>query len=125
MPDSVKSRITMCDKISNGLLAGLYQRAKAYISASLFEGLGMPIVEAMYFNLPVILSDYPVFHEVSFDSGIYFDPLNEKDLSEKMFYIQDHSFHTSFQGQVMDTYSERSTSQRYIDLFNDMYNKIL
>ena len=119
----VKKRIKIYDKISNTLLAELYQKSKAYISASLFEGLGMPVVEAMYFDLPVILSDLPVFHEVSFEKGIYFDPLNEKDLSDKMFYVQSNSFHDSYKKQVMNLYSEQNTSHKYIELFNMLYNK--
>ena len=123
LPVAIKKRIVMYDKISNTLLAELYQKSKAYISASLFEGLGMPIVEAMYFNLPVILSDYPVFHEVSFDKGIYFNPLDEADLVKKMLYVQKNSMNVSYKQQVLDWYSEQNTSQKYIDLFNELYNK--
>lgn len=119
----VKKRIKIYNKISNTLLAELYQKSKAYISASLFEGLGMPVVEAMYFDLPVILSDLPVFHEVSFEKGIYFDPLDEKDLSDKMFVVQNNSFCNSYKKQVMNMYSEQNTSHKYIELFNMLYNK--
>ena len=38
----------------SGQKAKVEGEANAYISASLFEGLGMPIVEAMYFELPLI-----------------------------------------------------------------------
>lgn len=125
MPDMVKEKIIIYDKIDNNLLALLYAQAKAYISASLFEGLGMPIVEAMYFNLPVILSDYPVFHEVSMDKGIYFNPLVTDDLVDKMFFIernQDYSY--NYKDEIMKMYSENNTSRKYIDLFNDIYNQI-
>ena len=94
-----------------------------YVMPSLFEGLGMPVVEAMYFDLPVILSDLPVFHEVSFEKGIYFDPLDEKDLSDKMFVVQNNSFCNSYKKQVMNMYSEQNTSHKYIELFNMLYNK--
>lgn len=123
MPDTIKRRIIIYDKISNALLAELYQKSMAYISASLFEGLGMPIVEAMYFNLPVILSDYPVFHEVSLDKGIYFNPLDENDLVKKMLYVQKKSISASYKQQVLELYSEQNTSLRYIDLFNELYSE--
>lgn len=123
LPDAIKERIMIYYKISNNLLAELYQKSMAYISASLFEGLGMPIVEAMYFNLPVILSDYPVFHEVSLDKGIYFNPLDEADLAKKMLYVQMNSINVSYRQQILEMYSERNTSQRYVDLFNELFNK--
>lgn len=123
LPNAIKERIVIYDKISNSLLAELYQKSSAYISASLFEGLGMPIVEAMYFNLPVILSDYPVFHEVSLDKGIYFNPLDQVDLAKRMLYVQRNSINVSYRQQVLEMYSEQNTSQRYVDLFNELYNK--
>lgn len=125
MSDLVKQKIFIYDKIDNNFLALLYTQSKAYISASLFEGLGMPIVEAMFFNLPVILSDYPVFHEVSMDKGIYFNPLVTDDLVDKMFFIernQDYSY--NYKDEIIKMYSENNTSRKYIDLFNDIYNQI-
>lgn len=124
MSEAVKSRLMIYDKIDNHLLAELYEKSKAYISASLFEGLGMPIIEAMYFNLPVILSDYPVFHEVSMEKGFYFNPLSEKELVKRMLYIQNNlTCFCDYKGIIIDRYSERNTSQKYIDLINEMYNK--
>lgn len=124
LPDSIKLGIKIYDKITNSLLAGLYQNAKAYISASLFEGLGMPIVEAMYFNIPVILSDDIVFREVSLNKGFYFNPLKPEDLVDRMFYVQNHpKMKFNYQEEILDLYSEQNTSQRYVDLFNEFYNK--
>lgn len=122
LPSNIKSRIKIYDKITNDILADLYQKSNAYISASLFEGLGMPIVEAMYFNLPVILSDLPVFHEVSMDLGNYFNPLDEDTLVEKMFDVQNNKiqYHDT-QEVVNNLYSEKNTSKKYIDLFNLLY----
>lgn len=124
MSDAVKRKIKIYDKIDNSLLAMLYAKSRAYISASLFEGLGMPIVEAMYFNLPVILSDYPVFHEVSMDKGIYFNPLDIDALMHKMFFIQNNpAYSCNYKADVMGMYSEINTSSKYVDLFNDIYNQ--
>lgn len=121
----VKNRIKIYSNISNDLLAELYSKSNAYISASLFEGLGMPIVEAMFFNLPVILSDYPVFHEVSLNLGHYFNPLNKEELVKKMFEIESGLVCTcNLKENVMEKYSEENTSQKYLDLFNELYNNI-
>ncbi len=50
-----------------------YQGAKALIFASVVEGFGLPLVEAMHFGKPVIASNIPVFREVGDDYPIYFD----------------------------------------------------
>lgn len=118
----IKNRVHIYDKISNSLLAELYQTSKAYISASLFEGLGMPIVEAMYFSLPVILSDYPVFHEVSMDRGLYYNPLNKDELVDKMFVVQSmKNIDFNYSDDIRNVYSAENTSKRYIDILNSFY----
>jgi glycosyltransferase involved in cell wall biosynthesis len=52
----------------------LLQSSTALVSASLDEGFGIPLVEAMAFGVPVVVSDITIFHEIAGDSGTYFDP---------------------------------------------------
>lgn len=51
----------------------LYQSAALFVSASHYEGFGMPILEAMAYGTPCAVSDIPVFHEVAGDAARYFD----------------------------------------------------
>ncbi len=62
----------------------LYSNASVFVLPSHYEGFGMPIYEAMQFDIPVILSDIPVFHEVASDSALYFAKDNPRDLSRKI-----------------------------------------
>jgi alpha-1,2-rhamnosyltransferase len=50
-----------------------YQRSRALIFASVVEGFGLPLVEAMHFGKPVLASNIPVFREVGTDYPFYFD----------------------------------------------------
>jgi glycosyltransferase involved in cell wall biosynthesis len=61
-------------------LASYYQNALAFVFPSLYEGFGIPLLEAFASGCPVIASDIPVFHEVAGSAALYFDPLNENDL---------------------------------------------
>ena len=61
-----------------------YQNASGLIFASISEGFGLPLVEAMYFNVPVVCSDIPVFKEVGGDYPCYFNPLDANDLTSKI-----------------------------------------
>ena len=65
----------------------MYAQAKAFVSASLMEGFGLPPFEAMSASCPVILSDIPSFKEVCKDAALYFDPLNIKSLNEKLQFV--------------------------------------
>lgn len=60
--------------ISDADLTLLYQNAAAYVFPSFYEGFGLPLLEAMSFNLPILASSIPVFEEVAGDSIFYFDP---------------------------------------------------
>jgi len=55
-------------------LAALYRHAEAFIYPSLYEGFGMPLLEAMACGCPVICSRASAFPEVCGDAAAYFDP---------------------------------------------------
>lgn len=55
-------------------LAGYYRQAEAFVYPSLYEGFGLPILEAFTQHCPVILSDIACFQEVAGDAAIYVDP---------------------------------------------------
>lgn len=56
------------------LLAKFYQGASAFIYPSLYEGFGIPPLEAMSYNCPVVCSNTSSIPEVVGDAGQYFDP---------------------------------------------------
>lgn len=60
-------------------LAALYKNANCFIYPSIYEGFGIPPLEAMYFNCPVIVSDIAVFHEVIGNHALYCD-INDKNI---------------------------------------------
>lgn len=56
-------------------------KSRALVSASLDEGFGIPVVEAMSHGVPVILSDLAIFKEVASEAGLYFDAKDEHSLA--------------------------------------------
>ena len=59
-------------------MASLYRHALCFVYPSLYEGFGIPILEAFSNNCPVCLSDASCFPEVAADAALYFNP-NDAD----------------------------------------------
>jgi glycosyltransferase involved in cell wall biosynthesis len=55
-----------------------------FLSASLYEGFGISIVEAMAVGLPVMVSNLPVLKEVTNNEAIYFNPLDSNSLAQEL-----------------------------------------
>ncbi len=63
-------QVTFRSGLSNGDLVELYRRASVFVSASRFEGFGLPAAEAMATGAPVIVSDGGALPEVAGEAGI-------------------------------------------------------
>ncbi len=69
---------------SDEVLAGLYSSATVFIYPSLYEGFGIPPLEAMAMGCPVIASNTSSVPEAVGDAGLLFDPKDPIDLAEKI-----------------------------------------
>jgi glycosyltransferase involved in cell wall biosynthesis len=65
-------------------LAMLYRRASALVYPSIFEGFGIPILEAMTIGIPVVTSRGGCFEEVGGTAALYADPLLAEDLANQI-----------------------------------------
>lgn len=70
--------------VNDGQLRWLYENCAAYVFPSLSEGFGLPGLEAMAHNAPVVSSNATCLPEVNGDAAHYFDPLNTEDIAAKI-----------------------------------------
>jgi glycosyltransferase involved in cell wall biosynthesis len=66
------------------ILRELYQRARAFIYPSLYEGFGLPVLEALTSGCPTFCSNSGSIPEVGGDAVVYFDPTKLEDLKTKL-----------------------------------------
>ena len=74
---SIKSKVIQLD-VSDSQLVWLYKNAEVFIFPSIYEGFGLPILEAFRCKCPVILSNSSCFPEIAQDSAVYFKQNEEK-----------------------------------------------
>ena len=64
--------------VSDDVLYSFYRHAQVFVFPSIFEGFGIPILEAFANNCPVCLSNSSCFPEIAGDAALYFDA-NDKN----------------------------------------------
>ena len=81
LADEVGAKVKFHDGVTDVEYHQLLSKATALVSASLDEGFGIPLVEAMELGVPVVVSDIEIFREIAESVGVYFDPKNPDALA--------------------------------------------
>ena len=76
------SRVQRLFHVSREALIALYQDADLFIFPSLYEGFGLPVLEAMMSGVPVLTTRMGSIPEVGGDDVQYFDGQNTRDISQ-------------------------------------------
>ncbi|MEI7580045.1 MAG: glycosyltransferase family 1 protein [bacterium] len=83
------NQIKLLGYVPNQELSAIYQAATLYINLSYYEGFGMPILEALCFNKPVIISDIPIYQECFKGFAEFVNPDKIELVAEKIKLSQD------------------------------------
>ncbi|HEX8517686.1 MAG TPA: glycosyltransferase family 1 protein [Bacteroidia bacterium] len=84
LKNDLTNRVLFLENVDNNHLPVIYKNAEIFIFPSLFEGFGIPIIEALTMKTPVITTKGGCFPEAGGPDSIYIDPLNETELAEKI-----------------------------------------
>lgn len=88
-------------------LPHLYRNAGVFVMPSLYEGFGIPLLEAMYYGCPVISSNTSSLPEVGGDAALYFNPRNVKQLT----------------GKIIDVLGKKSLRNKLVNAGKKQYKK--
>lgn len=80
----VASGVTRLGFVSDTDLVGVYNLATVYVQPSLYEGFGIPVLEAMASGVPVVASKTQALTEISNDSAVFVSPTSAEDIAQKI-----------------------------------------
>lgn len=80
----VEEQVKFLEFVTDEDLSTLYQNAICFVLPSLYEGFGLPVLEAMQEGCPVITSNVSSLPEAGGDAAIYVDPKDTDDIAKKM-----------------------------------------
>lgn len=82
--DLFDNQVIFLGQVSDSDLLLLYSKARAFIFPSLYEGFGLPPLEAMSHSCPVLSSDKSSLPEILADNVLYFNPEDEEEIFSKI-----------------------------------------
>lgn len=120
----ITDKITAFPHVSDIFLSQLYKKAAVFIFPSLYEGFGLPVLEAMQCECPVLLSNNSSLPEVGGSAAAYFDPFVNGDLQDKLQFLLNNE---TFRLKMVNTGKEQvkkfnwdATAQGHIDVYKKL-----
>jgi glycosyltransferase involved in cell wall biosynthesis len=113
---NLQKKVILYKKPTREDLVFFYKSAKALIHPSIAEGFGLTLLEAAYFNCPVIASDIPVIRELLDSNYVAFDPNTVSDIAEKIQYFIDKRPKFTYQ-HIVKKYSFDRMAKQTVEVY--------
>ncbi len=105
--------VTMLNKCSDADMLELTKSAKAVLLPTLAEGYGLPLIEAMTMNVPVIASDLPCFREIGAGIPLLLSPKDEAGWKDAIINFLMHNEESKRQKRQMKSYTPPSWREHF------------
>lgn len=109
------SRVNFTGNVTDAELLWLYQNCKFVLFPSEYEGLGLPVLEAVEQDKAIACSDISVFKEMSQTAFHYFDPIDVNSIKETLLEVDKYTeVDNSLYAIVKENYTWKNTSDRFM-----------
>ena len=121
----LEERVVLTGYVSDEVLSELYCLAELFVTVSLYEGFGLPVLEALYHGLPVIVSDRSSLPEIVGSSGILVNPTDTEEIAKKILgALKDDRNRQSLETQARERARE-FVGNRMAEQTFDVYRRVL
>ena len=108
--NNIQNKVIFLENVELKELASIYRMASVFIYPSIFEGFGIPIIEALYSKTPVITSKGGCFSEAGGENSVYINALNSKKIKGEI----EELLANSVKSKVM-----KQKGLKFVQRFND------
>ena len=122
----VESKVNHLGRLTDTELSQQYSRSHCYICPSLDEGFGLPVLESQAHGCLPVLSDIPVFREVSGGAAAFFHPHDPKSLAEEVAFTMSSQYGISRSSCIQNSkrYSWEETAEITYNCYLQLANSI-
>ena len=121
----LEHRVVLLSGVSMEELASIYRLAKVFIYPSFFEGFGIPVIEALYSETPVITSNNSCLQEAGGDYSLYIDPYNSKDIASKLRFLWTKESERVLRAEKGKEFVQKFNDERIAQQMLALYHEVL
>ena len=121
---NLQDRVSFLSGIESEEMAAIYQKSEIMIYPSVFEGFGIPILEALFSKTPVITSQGGCFSETGGEHSIYINPLSVSEITSAITKI---TTDTNLRNTMIEkgynyaqNFTDKKVAQNLIDIYKNL-----
>ncbi len=122
--NDLSSQVTFVGFLDHERLFQEFKTCKAFVYPSIYEGFGLPILEAMTAAAPVFTSKGTSMEEFASDAAIFFNPSDPQDIADKLlaFYTADSESRAKVvrYGELLKRFSWRKTASQILPVLTNL-----
>ena len=121
----IDDKIIHLENVSFEELAIIYQLATIFIYPSIFEGFGIPIIEALYSKTPVITTNSGVFPEAGGPNSIYVNPNNTNEITRQIILLLQNE---NLRKEIIEKgyqYAQQFSDSKIADEIQNLYKNLI
>lgn len=118
-------RVHIIPSVNNHDLALLYNGTACMVFPSIYEGFGLPVLEAMACGRPVMITHETSLPEIGGNAAIYFDTIEEDNIGEKLLQLADGQFNLEDLSRRSLIQASKFSWEQCADITISVYNSLL